>query len=196
MSAGDGASGDPRKAYTQATEHWAQALDEMMNASAGTEASEALLKLWATQQDARASMVERWAEAMEDLVGTEGFAAASSQILIQYAQQQQALREASQAVAESLSVPTTKDLAAVAQLVVNVERKVDEATDQLALLVANPDPSAQLAAIAARLVAIERHLDDRARTAVDAPAPSQAPAAATRTTRPRAGRSRAPKTTS
>lgn len=94
---------------------------------------------------ARAETVERWSEALEQIVGSEGFAAASGQLLALYAQQQQALRAASRVFAESIQMPTTEDLAEVAQLVINVERKVEEVTDQSA------DVATRLTAIEARL---------------------------------------------
>jgi polyhydroxyalkanoic acid synthase PhaR subunit len=83
-------------------------------------------------RDAYAQGIERWSTAMEEIVGSEDFAAASGQLLALYAQQQQSLRAASRVAAESMQMPTTEDLAEVAQLVINVERKVDEVTDQAA----------------------------------------------------------------
>lgn len=83
-------------------------------------------------REAYAQGVERWSEAMEKLVSSEDFAAASGQLLALYAQQQQSMRAASRVAAENIQMPTTEDLAAVAQLVINVERKVDEIADQVA----------------------------------------------------------------
>lgn len=83
-------------------------------------------------RDAYAQGIERWSTAMEEIVGSEDFAAASGQMLALYAQQQQAIRAASRVAAESVQMPTTEDLAEVARLVINVERKVDEVTDQTA----------------------------------------------------------------
>lgn len=85
-------------------------------------------------REAYAQGVERWSAAMEKLVSSEDFAAASGQLLSLYAQQQQSLRAASRIAAESIQMPTTEDLAAVAQLVINVERKVDEIADQVTAL--------------------------------------------------------------
>jgi polyhydroxyalkanoic acid synthase PhaR subunit len=94
-------------------------------------------------REAYAQGVERWSEAMEKLVSSEDFAAASGQLLSLYAQQQQSVRAASRIAAESIQMPTTEDLAAVAQLVINVERKVDEIADQVAAM------AKQLAALSA-----------------------------------------------
>lgn len=187
-------------AYAEAMARWAEAVDEVMGSAAATGASETLLKLFATQQEARSQTMERWAQAMEEMVGTEGFAAASSQMLTLYAQQQQALREASKAAAESMHIPTTDDLAAVSQLVVNVERKVDEATELLAAVLARPEPGDQLAAVAARLEAIEERLAELSSAAAAAtpakpatPRKAAAKPAAAKAARPRAARARSPK---
>jgi len=80
-------------------------------------------------RDAYAQGIERWSKAMEEIVGSEDFASASGQLLALYAQQQQSIRAASRVAAESIQMPTTEDLPEVAQLVINVERKVDEVSD-------------------------------------------------------------------
>jgi len=92
-------------------------------------------------RDAYAQGIERWSKAMEEIVGSDDFAAASGQLLALYAQQQQSIRAASRVAAESIQMPTTEDLAEVAQLVINVERKLDEVTDHSA------DAATRLAAI-------------------------------------------------
>jgi len=96
-------------------------------------------------RDAYAQGIERWSKAMEEIVGSDDFAAASGQLLALYAQQQQSVRAASRVAAESMQMPTTEDLAEVAQLVINVERKLDEVTDHSA------DGATRLTAIEARL---------------------------------------------
>ena len=96
-------------------------------------------------RDAYAQGIERWSKAMEEIVSSEDFASASGQLLALYAQQQQSMRAASRVAAESIQMPTTEDLAEVAQLVINVERKVEEIADQSA------DVVTRLSAIETRL---------------------------------------------
>ncbi len=96
-------------------------------------------------RDAYAQGIERWSKSMEEIVGSEDFASASGQLLALYAQQQQSIRAASRVAAESIQMPTTEDLAEVAQLVINVERKVDEVSDQSA------DAVTRLTALEARI---------------------------------------------
>jgi polyhydroxyalkanoic acid synthase PhaR subunit len=104
--------------------------------------------------------VEGWSRAMEQMVASEQFAATSGEFLKRYVEMQESLRAASRAAAESFHVPTTDDLARVAQLVVNVERKVEEVSDEAH-------------AIAERLAAIEATLAELARRA-GPPAPRKA----------------------
>lgn len=143
-------------------------------------------------RDAYAKSVDRWAEAMEGMVGRQDFAAASAQLLALYAQQQQSIRAASRVAAESIHMPTTEDLAEVARLVVNVERKADEVTDQVAQLLSRlaaieasiatlstaAEATDQAAQISSRLAAVEAGiatLTELAQRPAPAPAP-QAPA--------------------
>lgn len=94
--------------------------------------------------------VQGWSKAMEEMVAGEEFAAASGQFLRRYVEMQESLRTASQAAAEGLHLPSTDDLARVAQLVINVERKVDEVSDEVHVLIA-------------RLAAIESALEELSR---------------------------------
>jgi polyhydroxyalkanoic acid synthase PhaR subunit len=94
--------------------------------------------------------VEGWSKAMEQMVSSEEFASASGQFLKHYVGMQESLRTASQATAESLHLPTRDDIARVAQLVINVERKVDEVSD------AAHDVAERLAAVEARLEELAR----------------------------------------
>ena len=80
--------------------------------------------------------------------GRRGLRRRLGKLLAVYAQQQQAMRAASRIAAESMQMPTTEDLAEVARLVINVERKVDELTDQAADVVT-------------RVTAIETRLAER-----------------------------------
>jgi polyhydroxyalkanoic acid synthase PhaR subunit len=116
--------------------------------------------------------VEGWSRAMEQMVASEEFATTSGEFLKRYVEMQESLRAASRAAAESFHVPTADDLARVAQLVVNVERKVDEVSDETH-------------AIAGRLVAIEATLAELERRGAAAaprkPTAKRAPAARRRT---------------
>jgi polyhydroxyalkanoic acid synthase PhaR subunit len=94
--------------------------------------------------------LEGWSKAMEQMVASEEFASASGQFLKNYVQMQESLRAASTATAESLHLPTRDDLARVAELVINVERKVDEIADEAH-------------AVAQRLVAVEARLAELAK---------------------------------
>jgi chromosome segregation ATPase len=165
MSEGGGASWTTGEAYAKLMEGWNQAFREAAGKAGFAESSETFLNAFVEQQAVRAEMLEQWANAMQELAGTDAFAAASGQLLALYAQQVQALRAASRATAETLQIATTEDLAATSQLVVNVERKLDEATDQLA-------------AVSGRLDAIESTLRDLAARAATpppaAPTPSEA----------------------
>lgn len=86
-----------------------------------------------------------WSKAMEQMVASEEFAAASGEFITRYAEMQESVRAAYSAAAESVNLPTNEDLARVATLVVNVERKVDEMADEVH-------------AMAARLASIEAAL--------------------------------------
>ncbi|MEQ8834047.1 MAG: hypothetical protein RIB67_06320 [Miltoncostaeaceae bacterium] len=99
-------------------------------------------------REAYARGVEAWSEAMEELVGSDEFAAGSGRMLALYAQHQEAVRTAAKLAAESVHMPTSEDLAAVARLVVNVERKVDDLSEA----------ALGLGALDARLAAVESAL--------------------------------------
>jgi polyhydroxyalkanoic acid synthase PhaR subunit len=101
-------------------------------------------------REAYEQAVEGWSKAMEEMVASEEFASVSGELLKRYVEMQESLRTASRAAAESVHFPTTDDLARLAQLVINVERKVDEVSDEAH-------------AIAGRLAAIEARLDELAR---------------------------------
>jgi len=82
-------------------------------------------------RDAYGKALESWAKAMEDAVSSEEFAQASGRILSRYAELQESLRAASASATEQLHLPTVDDLARIATLVANVERKVDEVSNEL-----------------------------------------------------------------
>jgi polyhydroxyalkanoic acid synthase PhaR subunit len=100
--------------------------------------------------------VAGWSRAMEQMVASEEFASASGELLKRYVEMHESLRAASRAAAESVHFPTTDDLARVAQLVINVERKVDEVADEAH-------------AVAGRLAAIEAALHELARRPAGTP---------------------------
>lgn len=104
-------------------------------------------------RDAYGRALEGWSKAMEQAVSTEEFAAASGRILTRYVEFQEAMRAASTAAAEQLRLPTVEDIARLATLIVNVERKVDEVSDEVHAMagrldrieaaVASPPPGAE-----------------------------------------------------
>jgi hypothetical protein len=96
-------------------------------------------------REAYEQVFEGWSKAMERVVAGDEFAAASGELLKRYVEMHESLRTASIGAAESLHLPTTDDLARLAELVINVERKIDEVSDEAH-------------AIAARLAAIETTL--------------------------------------
>jgi len=74
---------------------------------------------------------ESWSKSMEQVLSSEDFAAAAGRMVARYADAQEALRQAAEATSDQLHLPTKDDLARVAELVLNLERKIDAATDQL-----------------------------------------------------------------
>lgn len=106
----------------------------------------------ALMREAYARGVEAWASAMEEIVGSDEFAAGSGRLLALYAQQQEGIRTASRLAAESIHLPTAEDLASLARLVANVERKVEESTDAVTAL---GERIAALEGMTERLAALE-----------------------------------------
>lgn len=134
--------------------------------------------LLALMREAYTRGVDAWSSALEDLVSSEEFAANSAQLLTLYAQQQEGIRTASRLAAESLHIPTAEDLARVAGLVANVERKVDEVSESggavVARLQAIEDRLGGLATasvVQTRLKAIESKVAALATVAPAAPTP-------------------------
>ena len=97
---------------------------------------------------------EAWAQAVEQAISTEEFAASAGKVMERYTEMQEVLRKTSEAVAEQLHIPTKDDIARVAQLVINVERKVDDVSDQADAL-QRRDPADAVAGLAERLSTIE-----------------------------------------
>jgi hypothetical protein len=125
-----------------------------------------------------------WAKTMEKMVGTRDFAVASGEFLTRYLELQENIRAASKATADALHLPTKDDFDRIAQLVINVERKVDEISDSVHEVASRPEPPSAdaLAAIADRLEAIERTLAELAARPV--PSASPAPGAAAEAPKP------------
>jgi polyhydroxyalkanoic acid synthase PhaR subunit len=101
---------------------------------------------------------QAWAQAVEQAISTEEFAASAGKVMERYAAMQEVMRKTSEAVAEQLQIPTKDDIARVAQLVINVERKVDDVSDQAHGLLGRSDPGEAVAALGARLGVIEERL--------------------------------------
>lgn len=97
----------------------------MSDANGGKGADDA----FQTVREAYGQVVENWSAAMEQVVTTEEFAAASGRFLSQFAEMTEAGRSATRATADQLHLATKDDFARVAQLVGQVERKVDEVSD-------------------------------------------------------------------
>jgi polyhydroxyalkanoic acid synthase PhaR subunit len=100
---------------------------------------------------------EAWAQAVEQAISTEEFAASAGKVMERYTEMQEVLRKTSEAVAEQLHIPTKDDIARVAQLVINVERKVDDVSDQADAL-GRRDPAEAVAGLAERLATIEERI--------------------------------------
>lgn len=101
---------------------------------------------------------EAWAQAVEQAISTEEFAASAGKVMERYTEMQEVLRKTSEAVAEQLHIPTKDDIARVAQLVIHVERKVDDVSDQADELLRRGDPAETVAALADRLSVIEERI--------------------------------------
>lgn len=135
---------------------------------------------------------ESWSKSMEQVLSSEDFAAAAGRMVARYADAQEALRKAAEATSDQLHLPTKDDLASVAQLVINLERKVDAATEQLFAVAESRTQAASLellTQIAERLAALEAAFRATAGTTApgaDAPAPeAKVTKARTRAQRPR-----------
>lgn len=123
---------------------------------------------------------ESWSKSMEQVLSSEDFAAAAGRMVARYADAQEALRQAAEATSDQLHLPTKDDLARVAELVLNVERKVDQTTDQLFEFVQSQAGAASaqlLTQISERLAALEAAFQQLARTSAQSPPPTPAPPA-------------------
>lgn len=82
-------------------------------------------------RDAYGQVVENWSSVMEQVVTTDEFAEASGRFLRQYAELNEAGRSATRATADQLHLATKDDVARAIALVAQVERKVDEVSDDV-----------------------------------------------------------------
>jgi hypothetical protein len=122
---------------------------------------------------------ESWSKSMEQVLSSEDFAAAAGRMVARYADAQEALRQAAEATSDQLHLPTKDDLARVAELVLNLERKIDAATDQLFELaqsrpeLPSPDVWAQISdRLAALETAFQKFVSTPAPIVPATPAPS------------------------
>ena len=74
--------------------------------------------------------VQGWTRVFEQWMATDGFAEGSARMLQQYLDMQEGLRSASREAAGRLDLPTVDDIARIATMIANVERKVDELCDE------------------------------------------------------------------
>ena len=74
---------------------------------------------------------EQWSKAVEEAIGSKQFLEATRPLLESYASINVAFRRASEEYFKRLQLPTTTDIANVAELVVNLEEKVDTIADSL-----------------------------------------------------------------
>jgi polyhydroxyalkanoic acid synthase PhaR subunit len=136
---------------------------------------------------------ESWSRSMEQVLSSEDFASAAGRMVARYADAQETLRKAAEATSDQLHLPTKDDLARVAEIILNLERKVDEATDQLFALARSTTEASstnQLAQISDRLAALEAAIAGLARKPAEATPPPTADAPGAKKAAPRSGRPR------
>ena len=109
---------------------------------------------------AYSAAMKSWSDAVERVVGGEEFASAAGQLLSRYADFQHTVRDSAKATADSLHMPTKDDLAEIAGLLINVERKLDELIERV--------DSERGDGLDARLGRIEEKLDALAAAATPA----------------------------
>jgi polyhydroxyalkanoic acid synthase PhaR subunit len=113
---------------------------------------------FAAARQAYEQMSQVWSRTMEQMVSTDEFANASGAFLTRYVELHEATRRTGKATAESLHLPTRDDLAGVAQLVVNVERKLDEVADESYSVARAIDGAGREDGLLARVSALESGL--------------------------------------
>ena len=95
---------------------------------------------------------ETWAKVVNDTIGTEQFIESASPFLESYATFYKSSRRANEEYFKNLQLPTRSDIARVAELIVNLEEKVDRIDDASAT-------TQQVEGLTKRLDAIEHKLD-------------------------------------
>jgi polyhydroxyalkanoic acid synthase PhaR subunit len=101
---------------------------------------------------------ETWATVVGDIIGTERFMESSSQFLESYASFYRTFRRANEEFFSNLQLPTRSDIARVAELVIEVEDKVEQIEDAIEDFVDNYT-SAVPGNLDERLEHIEKKLD-------------------------------------
>lgn len=74
---------------------------------------------------------EQWSKTVEEAIGSEKFLAYSAPFLESYTSLTKTFRKASEEYFKQLQLPTVSDIARVAELVINLEEKVDQIGDTL-----------------------------------------------------------------
>lgn len=74
---------------------------------------------------------EQWSKAVEEAIGSEKFLEYSAPFLESYTSLTRAFKRASEEYLNRLQVPTLQDIARVAELVINLEEKIDHIEDAL-----------------------------------------------------------------
>ena len=112
-------------------------------------------------RDAYQDVIDSWSESVDQMIRGEDYAAAAGQLLKRYVDFQWAIRDSAVAAADSLHMPTKDDLARVATLIINVERKVDQLSDEFAGLAKATEAAQQGVpeAVEKRLAKIETSLE-------------------------------------
>lgn len=105
---------------------------------------------------------ETWSKAVGDIIGSDRFMQMASQFLESYTSFAKTFHRASEEYFSNLQLPTRSDIARVAELVINVEEKVDQldlAFEGLEDTYAQSTTSEAIAGLAGRLDGVENTLD-------------------------------------
>jgi polyhydroxyalkanoic acid synthase PhaR subunit len=122
---------------------------------------------------------ESWSKSAEQLIATEEFAAAAGKMVDRYADLQEAMRRSAETTVEYMHIPSKEDVARLAQLVINVERKADEIGDELYGLRRSLDGLPErIAGLVSTLESLEARIEAAAAAPVEA-APARRASAST-----------------
>ena len=105
---------------------------------------------------------ETWSKAVGDIIGSDRFMQMASQFLESYTSFARTFHRASEEYFSNLQLPTRSDIARVAELIINVEEKVDQldlAFEGLEDTYAQSTTSEAIAGLAGRLDGVENKLD-------------------------------------